>query len=220
MLQRILKLLVVALCPLAAHAIPISYSFTTAESADPIFPTSSSISGNFVYDAETPQSGTSGTGAGIYAGSFSNLTALIGAQELGSLIFSAGTGETRVANDTFAPPLNPTPRDLLQLAADVTAVTNTTTWQLTLLDIRLRWDEARVSDGDFLNDTSLLSVLPSFAGELFISYIDPVSGETGLGVYTGLVVSPTSVPEPTTLALLGIGLAGMGLSRRRKKAVV
>ena len=29
---------------------------------------------------------------------------------------------------------------------------------------------------------------------------------------------PTQVPEPGTLALLGIGLAGFGLARRRKKA--
>ena len=40
----------------------------------------------------------------------------------------------------------------------------------------------------------------------------------GFGDLRVTVTNITPVPEPGTLALLGIGLAGMGLARRRKKA--
>ncbi len=45
--------------------------------------------------------------------------------------------------------------------------------------------------------------------------VNTLSGSIG---FTETVTDPVDVPEPGTLALLGLGVAGMGLARRRRQA--
>jgi hypothetical protein len=44
-------------------------------------------------------------------------------------------------------------------------------------------------------------------------------GDLGFGNVDGLSFTPSQIPEPTTIAILTIGLLGLGAARRRRNSV-
>jgi hypothetical protein len=74
----------------------------------------------------------------------------------------------------------------------------------------------RIDAGDwFLLGTSFDAVIGA-TGRLFLAYWDSNSGDNSGSVTARISVNPSEVPEPGTLALLGLGLMGVAAVRRRR----
>jgi len=84
----------------------------------------------------------------------------------------------------------------------------------------MTWQESEAFRGSLLPNRGVDSItwIELHLTRFSITALSPgvVSGVSYAGYWK--IITPTSLPEPGTLALLGLGLAGLGVSRRRLAA--
>ena len=221
-----------------ATAAPQEYSFTTGLSSGApsalagLFSSTATVSGTFTFDSAADFTITTGSPPFFIYSTFNpaspltpSFTSLVGSVDGRS--FSDIQGIAAVANDTLDDPLFSLFNvDYLTLNADPAVGSSATPRNIvgftiggyTLLNIRLFWEEGQSTPdpiGDFLSSNDLPAAPPSFNGRMAFDFVDATGIGAGAVFFDGLTV--TSVPEPATLALFGVGLAGLSFSRRRKR---
>jgi hypothetical protein len=214
----------------SASATPVAYRFVTGPGTfsgipEPLSFWAGGVSGSFTYPEPVGLILAAGDGSTIYNRTMGNLSGSVA-----GLNFSDPIGRTFVGNDVG--PAGAV--DFFQLTAEPALGTGThnltgfTLVGFTLVDVRMFWFEGQFGAPDFLSSNALPGAPPSFQGRLALDFIPTadincVAGSNGFCptakfvFFDGLQVE--AVPEPSTLAVFGVGLLGLGALRRRKAKV-
>lgn len=190
---------------------PFSFSAGNA----PVFEFNSFVSGEIDYDADAPQSSAGPGGTFVHLFASGNLAATVQGFDILDPFGGAVVGDEQ----TLTGP--PGGADLLVLTAEPQLLPpDIVGFELNgfrLVNVRLFWLETLFGAPDFLSSSTLPATLPSFAGRLALDFVPVTGGPVGFAFFDGLSVRPLVVPtpEPGSLVLLGLGLAGLAIRARR-----